>query len=277
MNFPCRFLSAFCGGILALFTITYFYLLMPLESKFVSNCDNRCFHDFFVLTFDQFWFNVESPAQVARRVPDFGAKFQIVEIWILRETEGLLTNQKISLIPECVLQSRQFKCIYILITNFYSLLHLPIIPNFNTFQTQRRSRWDEISRAVKYTQLLQQTIVHQASGGLTPVHSVAFLPFPCRIYVLSAFVSLACSMFLCNISLLFLFRLYCTIVLRHTYISPAFYRYWDCLKLPGPLQLDIGPYIKVRQFDVSSRPGGTFSNQVGTSLFGGYNLPSFLE
>ena len=51
--------------------------------------------DFFwsVLTFD-------STSNAVARALDFGAKFQVVEIRILRETEGLLTVQKIPLIPE---------------------------------------------------------------------------------------------------------------------------------------------------------------------------------
>ena len=52
-----------------------FHRQLRLESKFVSNFDTRCFHDFFVLTFDF----VSTPAQNAR-VLDFGAKFEIVAI-----------------------------------------------------------------------------------------------------------------------------------------------------------------------------------------------------
>ena len=116
---------------------------MSLESKFVSNCDNRCFHDFFVLTFDQIWFNVERRHKSRAACQILARNFKSSKFEFYGKRKGYW----------------QFRCIYILITNFYWLLHLPIIPNFNTFQTQRRSRWDEISRAVKYTQLLQQTIV----------------------------------------------------------------------------------------------------------------------
>ena len=47
--------------------------LESIESKFVSNFDTRCFHDFFVVTFDF----VLTLAQDAREL-DFGANFQIV-------------------------------------------------------------------------------------------------------------------------------------------------------------------------------------------------------
>ena len=107
----------------------YIYLLMPLKSKFVSNCNNRCFHDFFL-----FWhlisFDSTSNAGTIRARARFWRKISNCLISNFTGNGRVKTIQKISLIRECVLQTRQFKCIYILITNFYWLLHLSI---FNTF------------------------------------------------------------------------------------------------------------------------------------------------
>ena len=87
-----------------------------------------------------------TPAQVAR-VLDFGAKFQIVEIRILRETEGLQFRKFPWFLNVCYKagNSNAFLFKFLLVIQFANN------PNFNTFQTQRRSRWDEINRPVKYT------------------------------------------------------------------------------------------------------------------------------